>query len=71
MSGQLVDFEVVVTALDKPTDRKHHTGAPMHSKEASDALRVAVEAFQGALRDAGFQIGHTGYGVKWAGPVDG
>jgi hypothetical protein len=60
---QLAHFELVVTAHDKPTDRRRWNGEPMASKEASDALHLAVDAFNDALKRAGFDIAHLGYGV--------
>ena len=36
----------------------------MASKEASDALSRAVEAFQESIRSDGFAIVRTGYGVR-------
>jgi hypothetical protein len=62
-TSQIVRFEVEASALDKPTTRRRWNGGAMASKEASDALRRAVEAFQASLRADGFEIAHTGCGV--------
>ena len=54
---------VECTIVDVPTDRRRWNGDPMASKEASAAMQRAVDAFQESLRNDGFPVVHTGYGV--------
>jgi hypothetical protein len=65
MDSRHVVFELELVAVDKPTERKRWTGDPMHSEEASAALFMAVDAFQAAIRNEGFDIASTSYGARW------
>lgn len=60
---QLVTFEVQLTAVDYPTDRRRWSGGPLASLEAHEALNDAVDAFSASVCAAGFDLVHTGYGV--------
>lgn len=61
---QVAVFQVRVVAVDKPTDRKRWNGGPMASKEASAALKKAVDAFRASLAEEGFEAVSTGSGVS-------
>jgi len=61
---QLAEFELVIQAIDHPTDRRRWNGDPMASEDAGRAMHAAVDAARGVLREHGFEITHTGYGVK-------
>lgn len=63
-TSSLVEFELVVTAIDKPTERRRWNGDPMHSREASEALWRAVDVLRDHLRVEGFAIAHVGYGAR-------
>lgn len=60
---QIAVFEVEFTADDKIT-RRRWNGGPMASKEASDALFEAVEAFRTVLAKHGYEKGAASYGVR-------
>jgi hypothetical protein len=60
---QYVIFEMHLTAVDKPTDRRRWNGEPMASAETGAALFDAVDAASAALAEHGFELVHTGYGV--------
>jgi len=61
---QFALFELEVTALDFPTTRRRWNGQPMASEQASTTLLRAADAFTAVLREAGFEIERTGYGVR-------
>lgn len=60
---QLAVFEVQMTVIDHPTDRRRWNGGPMASEDATEALDAAVKAFREAIVDSGFEVVRTGYGV--------
>jgi hypothetical protein len=58
---QAYSFEVRCTALgDQPVPPRKVT------PEATEALFAAVDAFKAKLREHGFQVAHTGSGVRGA-----
>lgn len=60
---QLATFEVRLTAVDKPTDRRRWNGGPMASEEADAALEEAVAAFRAVVEARGFEVARVGHGV--------
>jgi hypothetical protein len=60
---QLAHLEVHMTVVDHPTSRRRWNGDPMASEDASEALNAAVNEFQCVVRNLGFDIVRTGYGV--------
>lgn len=63
MSRQVATFDFEVEVIDFPTTRRRWNGGPFPSDEAHAALHEVVEALQAALRERGFEIARTGYGV--------
>lgn len=64
MSAQVANFEVRLTALDKPTSRRRWNSDALASEEASRALAGAVTAFEASLKADGFLVVRVGYGVS-------
>lgn len=61
-----VTFDVRCVAVDHheyPRRYRWHGKGPMPSRDAQAALEVAVDAFKAALREQGFEVARTGYGV--------
>jgi hypothetical protein len=63
MAKNIATFELRLSAIDKPTERKRWNGGPLASPEANDALRRAVKAFRASAEADGFETVHIGYGV--------
>lgn len=62
-SSTLAIFEVTVTAIDKPHDRRRWNGGPIASTEANRVLDKAVATFRAVIEAEGFVVAHTSYGV--------
>lgn len=60
---QIAKFELEIEVIDKPTSRRRRNGDPLASEEASQALFDAVDAASDALREHGFYVIRTSYGV--------
>lgn len=57
-------FHVKLTAIDGSQERRAWDGRPLPSREAHAALDAGVDAFRAAVRNAGFTLVRTGYGVQ-------
>lgn len=64
MPEQIAVFELELEAVDHETDRRRWNGGPMPSRDADAALTAAVTAFRGVMREHGFDLMRTGYGVR-------
>ena len=60
----LATFDLEVTVIDHPSDRRRWNGEPMPSQDADEALHDAIEAVRDVLRERGFEIARSGYGVR-------
>jgi hypothetical protein len=61
--SQIVRFEIMVAAIDRPTNRRRWNGDPMASAEADEALDAGIDALKAALVEHGFEPVRIGYGT--------